>query len=123
MIPESCASERRKTSRRVAMLGACLPPRPSSPWQAAQLDAKIFRPECCDVCEAVFGLRGSCARDFKLRAEKIVVSRASSRARAARRKPEAFADKSKKPPSSSKIQIQRGLPRTRSNSLQLELHF
>src|ERR1700735_2761475 len=51
MMPASSRSRRCCTSGAVAMFGACSPPRPSAPWQPAQLVAKMGAPGCC-ACSA-----------------------------------------------------------------------
>src|ERR1700733_916835 len=53
MMPASSRSNMCCTSGAVAMFGACSPPRPSAPWQPAQLAANIAAPGCCACSAAV----------------------------------------------------------------------
>jgi hypothetical protein len=62
-IAEISASDKCSNLELLAMLGPVLPPRPSNPWQAAHVDAKVLWPEgdgrwksssqrsCCGLCE------------------------------------------------------------------------
>src|SRR5277367_1681596 len=49
------SSERRVTSGLVAMSGARSPPRPSRPWQDAQVAAKVCGPADAAVCSECVG--------------------------------------------------------------------
>src|ERR1700735_1030087 len=70
-----CASESRCTLELSAMFGARSPPRPSSPWHPAQLDAKVFSPRVETALK--FCDRGLCVRVCELATTPFEAHRAT----------------------------------------------
>src|ERR1700678_1564747 len=73
MMPASSRSNMCCTSGAVAMFGACSPPRPSAPWQPAQLAANMRAPGCC-ACSAPVEISARIAAETKMPRPQIIFS-------------------------------------------------